>query len=158
MNQYEQALRLDPGDPRPFYLMGRALLKEGRSVEAIDKFHQLLRRNPNDLPTLLFLARTFASDNNPEIRNGAEAVTLAEKANDLTGGEQPFVLDTLAISYAEAGRFPDARQIEQRAIQLAQAAGLEETNAMFQRLELYRVGQPYRETFTNTPPQNLPNN
>jgi tetratricopeptide (TPR) repeat protein len=158
MNQYEQALRLDPGDPRPFYLMGRALLKQGRSMEAIDKFRQLLRLNPNDLPTLLFLARTFASDNNPEIRNGVEAIALAEKANDLTGGEQPFVLDTLAIAYAEAGRFPDARQIEQRAIRLAQAAGLEETNAMFQRLELYRVGQPYRETFTNTPPQNLPNN
>jgi tetratricopeptide (TPR) repeat protein len=158
MNQYEQALRLDPGDPHPFYLMGKALLKQGRSVEAIDKFRQLLRLNPNDLQTLLFLARTFASDNNPEIRNGAEAVALAEKANGLTDGEQPFVLDTVATAYAEAGRFQDARQIEQRAIQLAQAAGLDETNAMLQRLELYKASQPYRETFTNASPQKLPKN
>ena len=157
MNQYEQARRLDPGDPRPYYLMGKALRKQGRDVEAVDKFRQLLRLNPNDLQTLLFLARTFASDKNPEIRNGAEAVALAEKANALTGGKQPFVLDTLAMSYAEAGRFQDARQVGQRAIGLALAAGLEETNAMFQRLELYNAGQPCRETFTNTSPKDLPN-
>ena len=121
-------------------------------------FREALRLDPKDFQTLAFLARVLASDENPQIRNGAEAVALAEKANDLTGGEHPFVLDTLAISYAEVGRFQDAQQIEQRAIQLAQAAGLEETNAMLQRLELYKSSRPYRETFTNSSPQNLPKN
>ena len=30
------------------------------------------------------------------------------RANQLPGGEQPDVLDTLAAAYAEAGRFPEA--------------------------------------------------
>jgi hypothetical protein len=62
------------------------------------------------------------------------------------------------MSYAEAGRFKDAQQLEQQAIQLAQAAGLKETNIMNRRLELYQSGQPCHETFTNAPPQNLPKN
>jgi tetratricopeptide (TPR) repeat protein len=149
MSQYEQAAQLDPGDFRPYYLMGKALLKQGRDAEAVDKFREALQLDPHDFQTLAFLARVLASDENPQIRNGAEAVALAEKANDLTGGEHPFVLDTLAISYAEVSRFQDAQQIEQRAIQLARTAALEETNAMFQRLELYKSGQPYRETSKN---------
>ena len=158
MDQYEQALRLDPGDPSPLYLMGTMLLKQGRDQDAIGKFHQLLQLHPDNRQILLLLARHFAADKNPAVRNGAEAVVLAEKANTLTGGEQPFVLDTLAMAYAEAGRFQNAQQSEQRALKIAQAAGLKETNAMSQRLELYRAGQPYRETSTHTPLQNLPAN
>jgi tetratricopeptide (TPR) repeat protein len=158
MSQYAQAVQLDPGDFRPHYLMGKALLKQGRDAEALGKFREALQLDPHDFQTLAFLARVLTSDENPRIRNGAEAVAFAEKANDLTGGEHPFVLDTLAISYAEVGRFQDAQQIEQHAIQLARTAALKETNAMFQRLELYKSSRPYRETFTNSPPRNLPKN
>ena len=42
------------------------------------------------------------------LRNAAEAVECAERANQLCGGRQPNVLDALAAAYAEAGRFPDA--------------------------------------------------
>ena len=158
MNQYEQAAQLNPDDSRPYYFMGNALLSQGRDAEAVDNFRKVIQLDPKGFPRLAFLARVLASDENSQIRNGAEAVALAEKANDLTGGQQPFVLDTLAMSYAEAGRFQDAQQVEQRAIQLAQGAGLEQTNAMFQRLELYQSGRPYRKTFTNSSPQNLPKN
>ena len=152
MSNYEQAVQLNPDDPRPYYSMGIALLHQGRDVEAVNNFRKVLRLDPEDFQTLVFLARVLASDENPQVRNGAEAVALAEKANDLTDGEHPFALDTLAMSYAEVGRFQDAQQIGQRAIQLAQAAVLEETNAMLQRLELYKSSRPYRETFTSTPP------
>ena len=158
MSQYEQAARLDPDDFAPYYLMGKALLMQGRDAEAIGKFREALRLESNDVLTLILLARVLASSENPQIRNGVEAIALAEKANVITGGGQSLVLDTLAMSYAEAGRFKDAQQIEQQAIQLAQAAGLTETNIMNRRLELFRSGQPCRETITNALPQNLPKN
>jgi tetratricopeptide (TPR) repeat protein len=158
LTQYAEAARLNPTDPRPYYLMGKAQLKRGDSAMAITRFHDALRLDPNDFQTLTYMARVLASDENPRVRNGQIALEMAVKANDLTGGEQPVILDILAMSYAETGRFQDAQQIEQRAIQLAQAAVLEETNAMLQRLELYKSDRPYRETFTNPSPQNIPKN
>jgi hypothetical protein len=55
-------------------------------------------------------------------------------------------IGTLAAAYAEAGRFPEAVTMAEKAEQLATDAGLkklaEETR---QRLELYRAGKPCHE-------------
>jgi hypothetical protein len=78
-------------------------------------------------------------------------VSLAERANELTGGEQPFVLDTLAMAYAEAGRFKEAQAVAQKAIDTATAAGSQKTiTEMHQRLQLYQAGKPYRQDFTQS--------
>src|SRR5208283_613167 len=105
INEFAEAARLDPGDPHPYYLMGMTLLMQDHDAEAVGRFREALRLDPNDLPTLIFLARALASSENPQIRNGAEAVALADKANALTGGGQPLVLEILAMSCAEDGRF-----------------------------------------------------
>lgn len=63
---------------------------------------------------------------------------------------QPFVLDTLAMAYAEAGRFGDARDALQKAIEIADATG--QTNSIAgarERLRLFQAGSAYRESFTN---------
>ena len=104
---------------------------------------------PNDFETLTWLARVLAADQNPAARNGAEAISLAEQATHLAGGEQPFVLDTLAMAYAEAGRFKDAQTAVQKAIQAAATLGAQKTvPEMQERLHLYQNGQPYREDFS----------
>jgi tetratricopeptide (TPR) repeat protein len=157
MRQYQLALQFDPQKARPYYLMGRALLLSGHDADAVGKFDEALRADPDDLPTLVFLASLLASSENGRIRNGPNAVVFAEKANALAGGDQPMTLEVLAMAYAEAGRFPEAEQIEQRALQLAQTAGLPETNAMSQRLETYRSGRPYRQSFSNMPQDFLKN-
>ncbi len=154
MKEYAQAVKLAPQDSRPHYLMGKVLLMQGRSAEAISHFRDALRLNPNDVSTLAYLARVLASAQNPLVRNGTEAVALAQRANALTSGEQPFVLDTLAMAYAEAGRFNYAQQALQTAIKLASSAG--DTNAvsiMQERLQLYQADRPYRETSTNATPE-----
>ncbi|MDE3067297.1 MAG: tetratricopeptide repeat protein [Verrucomicrobiota bacterium] len=154
MEQYRQAARLAPADPHPRFLMGKALLRQGRDIEAVASFRQALRLHPNDPQTLAFLARVLASDDNPRVRDAAQALACAREANRLTGGGQPFILDTLAMAYAEGGRFQDAQRIERQALQMARAAGLAETNEMSQRLQLYEEGQPWRQSFTHTPAKN----
>ena len=57
------------------------------------------------------------------LRNGAEAVRLAERACELTHYGQPLFMGTLATAYAEAGRFPEAVTTAEKAEQLATAAG-----------------------------------
>jgi tetratricopeptide (TPR) repeat protein len=152
LDQYAEAARLASDDPRPYYLMGKARLRQGQSAEAIARFRDALRRDPNDVQTLAYLARVLAADENSSVRNGPEAVAVAQRANELTGGEQAFLLDTLAMAYAEAGRFNDATATIQKAIDLATAAGDKEAVVDMQpRLRAFQAGKPYRENFTNVP-------
>ncbi len=151
MTEYTKAAQLEPDDPRSYYLMGKACLRHGQSAEALKHFREALQRDPGDFQTLTWLARVLAADENPAVRNGAEAVSLAERAANLTSGEQPFVLDTLAMAYAEAGRFKDAQTTIQRALQVAAMASAEKTvPEMQQRLQLYQSDKAYREDFSKT--------
>jgi protein O-mannosyl-transferase len=146
MQHYAAAKRLAPDDPRPAYLMGKASLQQKRSTDAVAHFRDVLRLAPGDFRTLTWLARVLASDRDAKLRNGAEAVALAERANKLVGGSEAFVLDTLAMAYAEAGRFAEAARAAQQAIDLAANAGAnDDVVAVQHRLELYKSGQPYRE-------------
>jgi tetratricopeptide (TPR) repeat protein len=148
--QYEEAARLKPADPAPHCAVGKALLRRGQSAQAISHFREALRRDPAHIQSLTFLARVLASDPLDALRNGTEAVGLAEKANALTGNQEPFVLDTLAMAYAESGRFSEAQQSLQRAIEIARASGHNDDAAeMLERLQLYRAGRPFRDTSAN---------
>jgi len=151
IHEYQTAAQLDPDDPRPHYLMGKACLRAGQDAESLKHFRDALQRDPNDFQTLTWLARVLAANANPSVRNGAEAVSFAERAANLTAGQQPFVLDTLAMAYAEAGRFKDAQTTVQNAIQLATAIGAQKSiPEMQQRLQLYLDAKPYREDFAKT--------
>jgi protein O-mannosyl-transferase len=146
---FDEAKRLAPNDPRPAYLMGKSLLRQGRSLAAVAEFKEALRIDPDHLQTLVWLARVRANDFDGQARHAVEAVALAKRAVDLTGGNDPFVLDTLAAAYAEAGRFIEAVQTMHQALQILSQSGDTNTAALVARQELYQAKQPYRESFTN---------
>lgn len=146
MRHYNEAARLAPDDPRPAYLMGKAHLQQRKGAQAVIHFQEALLLAPNDFRALTWLARVRASHPDPALRNATEAIALAQRADQLTGGSEPFVLDTLAMAYAEAGRFSDAERVIQQSIVLATRAGAtNEVAAMEQKLDLYKSRQPYRD-------------
>jgi hypothetical protein len=54
------------------------------------------------------------------------------------------------MAYAELGRFDDAQQAEQDAINLAGKYNFkDDVAAMDGRLQLYKNGRPYRESFAD---------
>ena len=96
------------------------------------------------------LAWDWATSPDPRAREGRAAVRFAERAVELTRRQDPAVLDTLAASYAEAGRFDEAVQVMREAISRLKGPppvpDAEETIHEFQRrLELYGRRRPYRE-------------
>ena len=73
------------------------------------------------------------------------AVSLAQRACELTGNRVATDVDTLAVAYAAAGRFNDAIATAQKAIELARSAGQTQLVSQIEmRLELYRGGRAYR--------------
>ena len=94
------------------------------------------------------LAWILATHKDAEIRDGVEAVRLAEGTCQLTDYKAAEFLDTLAVAYAEISQFDKAAETAQRACQLARNAGEEELAKETQRhLDLYRTKRPWRESF-----------
>ena len=120
--------------------------QSGRTREAVAQYREALRLNPNLAGALNNLAWVLATSSDAELRDGAEAVRLAERACELTHYGEPLFLGTLAAAYAEAGRFPEAVTTAEKAEQLATSAGLTAVAAKNrQLLEFYRAAKPYHE-------------
>jgi Flp pilus assembly protein TadD len=154
MTQFTAALRINPDNSEAHNNLGTALAEQGRIAEAIAQFREALRLKPDFSPALHKLAWILATGRNANFRNAGEAVQLAERLCAITGFQDAEDLDAVAAAYAEAGRFNDAVQAAQKALELAVAAGQEKLapNAhsglaqQFQeRLKLYQAGRPFHE-------------
>ncbi len=146
IENHRQAIQVNSNRPETFFHLGMTLDQLGRSREAMAQYREALKLNPNLAGALNNLAWVLATSPDDGLRDGAEAVRLAERACELSQNGQPMYFGTLAAAYAEAGRFPEAVATAEKAEQLANDAGLTAVAAKNrQLLELYRAGKPYRE-------------
>jgi tetratricopeptide (TPR) repeat protein len=147
---YRRAIELQPRSDRAHYTLSQALAALGRHEEATSELRTTVRLNPDYFLALNDLAWILATNPDAKVRNGTEAVELAERACRLMGDQDPLFVGTLAAAYAEAGRFEAAVQTAEKAERLASATGrddLAKRNAQLQELyQLYRAGKAYRET------------
>jgi Flp pilus assembly protein TadD len=150
VTQFREALRLHP-DAETRLQLATLFVQSGKPREAVAEYCQVLMAKPNQPEALNNVAWLLATCSDETVRNGAEAVRLAEHACRLSGNAQPRELGTLAAAYAEAGRFPQAVETAQKAVDAARAGGNEQLAAMGEQLlNLFRAGKPYHEP-TATP-------
>ena len=120
---FQKALTIRPDDGQTRSSLDVALSQRDDALKALARQRESLRSRPNDLALLNDAAWTLATNPNASLRNGAEAVELAQRAVKLSGGQDPAILATLAAAYAEAGRFSDAVQNRPQGRQPRRAAG-----------------------------------
>jgi tetratricopeptide (TPR) repeat protein len=143
----ETARRLQPNDAVTHVTLGLALMKNGQPGEAAAELNRALQLAPDEVSALNSLAWLLATAGVDSVRDGKRAVQLAERANALTGNNNPAILHTLAAAYAEAGRFDEAMQTARRAMKLASRADNHAVyNAIRDELPLYELGLPYHQT------------
>lgn len=146
ITQYVAALRINPGYERAHYNLGVALTAQGKTEQAIQHYREALRLKPGWPRAANKLAWILATHPDPKFRDGQKAIQLASKACELTGNQQPDMMDTLAAAYAEAGQFDKAIATAQKAAELASTANQEPLLEVIQsHLQLYRAGRPYHE-------------
>ena len=123
----------------------------GQPRAAVEMYREVLKVRPDSAPVLNNLAWILAASSDATVRNGPEAVQLAERASQLTAAKDPVVLGTLSAAYAETGRFEEAIRTAGKANDLAVAAGNQAVAGRLQQLLAgYRAGKPCREAVPAT--------
>jgi tetratricopeptide (TPR) repeat protein len=143
---FKKAVALKPDFAEPWFNLGDTLFfLEGKVPEALAAWRAVLRIDPDHVAVLNQTAWVLATSPDAGLRDGVEAVALAERAVRLAGGRQPAALDTLAAAYAEAGRFAEAAQVTGQTLELARKQDNRRlVEALTARLALYQSGAPYR--------------
>jgi tetratricopeptide (TPR) repeat protein len=144
--QFCEAARLQTTNALANYHLALIHQERKETRAAIERFRLALKAQPDWPETLNNLAWILAANPDGTLRNGAEAVVLAERACKLTDYKESLLVGTLAAAYAEAGRFPEAVSFAEKARGLALGAGQKGIAQRNQELlELYRAGQAYHE-------------
>jgi Flp pilus assembly protein TadD len=144
---YDQAIltlrqfqTVEPGNARSHGRIGGAYVALGRSREALPEFRRAIELDPASPEWLNNAAWILATHADGGVRQPAVAIGYAERAARLTDNADANVLDTLGVAYASAGRFADAVQVTQHAIDVARrnrqfdlAAAAQRRRALYQR-------------------------
>jgi tetratricopeptide (TPR) repeat protein len=145
---YKKALELRPDSADAHANLGSAFLEKGRVQDAIAAYRNALRISPENVPAQTNLAWLLATSSDPSLRNGSEAIRLAEQADSESSRSEnhPIVLRILAAAYAESGRFTEAKKAAQQALQEAEMQGNSTlSNALRDEIALYELGLPYHK-------------
>jgi tetratricopeptide (TPR) repeat protein len=149
---FQMARRIEPTTVGPEIERGTWHKQRGEYATAQQLFTEALSRNERSIPALNNLAWLLATSPDDAIRDGTRAVELARRAAQLTGSRHPVVLDTLAVSLAEAGELDEAERVAVRAAELARASSqMNLAGQIEQRIAGYRRHEAYRELPIGTP-------
>ncbi|MCP4249110.1 MAG: tetratricopeptide repeat protein [bacterium] len=112
-----------PGAMPPELVKGAydELMRRRQYEPAIKLMRRGMQANPDDIRIIDRLAWLLATVPQDELRNGREAIGLAEGVCQATDSGYVQPLLTLSAAYAEAGRFDDASATADKALNLARA-------------------------------------
>ena len=143
----KNTIELDPNYVPVYQVLGQILSQQGRMNEVVKNFKQGLRVQPDGVEMMNALAWMLAVHKSADFHDPNEAIGLAKRACELSGYEQPAVLDTLACAYAASGRFSEAVATTKKALELARSKEQDQQliESLQNNLNLFQAGQAYYE-------------
>ena len=142
---YQMVLQLYPKNADAHANLGSAFAAKGGVRDAVSEYTRAIEIAPENVAALSNLAWLLATSADPSLRNGAEAVQLAERADSASSrsDNHATVLRILAAAYAEVGRFADAKETAQHALEAAKVEGNASlAEALQEELALYDLRLP----------------
>jgi tetratricopeptide (TPR) repeat protein len=114
----ERAVTLRPQYVDAHQNLAEAYLTRHQHAKAAPHFRLVLRTRPNRTVVLNHFGLMLALSSDDSVRNGKEALELAQRAVDLTSRRDPMSLGTLAAAMAELDRFDEAAAAAREAMAL----------------------------------------
>ncbi len=139
-------VRLRPSFAAGHENLGYAYYLQGKFADSLTHLRLALDADPDRVSDLNLAASVLATCPDSSIRNSVDALAFADRAQTLTHGQDAAILDTLSAAYAEAGRFPNAIEVEQQAIAVASRQGKSAlATTLKAHLTRYESNTPLRE-------------
>ena len=143
LGEYAEIVRLNPRAAEARFGYAMALVKLKRYREARDWLADAVRLQPDQAPLRHGLARLQAAAPDDAVRDGTQALALAQKL--LETDKTTALGETLAMAYAEVGIFSQAIEVQQGVLAAATQAGLSpDVRRMQANLRLYERSQACR--------------
>ncbi|MDP7268229.1 MAG: tetratricopeptide repeat protein [Pirellulales bacterium] len=141
LDHLQKAELLSPKDVSIINNLGTIYSQLGDTRRAIDEFTKAIQLMPTEAGGYNNLAWLLATCTDAKFRDPQKAISLANKACELTDWNHFPTLDTLATTYAEVGNFKDAVRWQAKALEVAPES---QKAALRERLDRYRQGKSYR--------------
>ena len=144
---WTRAVELDANDKLAPYYLGIDAANRGDYQAAAAWWQETLKARPDNTDAMNNLAWLLATCPRDDLRNGAEALDLAQRAcKSWPNDQRQSALDTLAAAQAEVGDFDSAVTTCRDAIALARQANDKALATNIQsRLAAYQARKPWRE-------------
>jgi tetratricopeptide (TPR) repeat protein len=150
LSHYTRVLQLNAAASQARFGYVMALVRLGRYADAGTALVEAVQLHPDQPGFAHALARILAAAPEARIRDGRRALELMQP---LAGQPGVAVSETMAMVFAELGRFDEAVDAQQRAIGAARQSGQAALAARIQdNLDLYRRRQPCRTPWRDDDP------
>ena len=141
---YSTAIRLDPKNADAYFNRASAYKARREYAKVVGDYYEVLRLEPNDADALDNLAWVLATCPDDAVRDGQKALDCASAACELTDAKSAYFLATVAVAFAEIGKFDLAIKWQKRALE-SESYEREEGEKARKRLKLFDERKPYRE-------------
>ena len=152
---YRSVIELEPDRREARFGEALALVRLARHPEALQRLRAAMDLHPDETAFPLAVARLLAASPDPRVRDGTEALALAQAVEATL--KTTAVAETMAMALAELGRFGEAVEWQRAAMAGAAAAGQAgASQRMAVNLALYRLGRPCRTPWRDDDPEHRP--
>jgi tetratricopeptide (TPR) repeat protein len=140
IEQWRKVLEINPNELAAIYNVAMTQSGRGEHAEAIEYLRKGSSIAPDSSRFVAALAWELATAPDDELRNGAEAMQLAQRVYSAYSN-QPQIIDVMAAALAETGDFDNAVKLMEPLVALSRA----DAQPFAMRLKAYRQEKPWRQ-------------
>jgi len=141
---YSKAIELDPKDAVAYNDRGISYDSLSKYDLAIADYNKAIELDPQNADAYNSLAFLYVTAKNKKHIDGKKAVKLAQKAVELSKGQDPAPIDTLGAAYAKLGQFDKAIEAQSKAISILEQKGEQSEADNYRKvLEDYQEGRTH---------------
>lgn len=123
IDDFNKIIELKPTDQGSYFYRAISYEKSGQYEQAIADYNKVIELNPKDPSNYASLANLYLTAKENKYINAGTAVTLAQKATELTKEQNSSYLNTLAAAYAKLGQFDNAVETQSKAVNIVENKG-----------------------------------